>query len=259
MTNRILALLFLLSALASGQPNSVGKVAYVEGQVMILSYGSRVPRRVELGETIFRGDQVKTIHGKCQINITAGGILRLSPNTTMAFANKEWRDPYDPGVIVAKLQERWVENFRQLIGLDPDEPFRVRDDLDLSEYVSPPSPQVVAQRAKEDQERLAAAQRRGRPQAQQPAASTEEQLVAEYRSLLPAVLQAEKKPWHTRFEFIANATKQGTGYRVAYKTYCLIDKGPDMGKDYGCFEFDSVLDLGAIKTAVVDMRRRLGR
>jgi hypothetical protein len=258
MTKRILAALVLSAAVALGQPNSVGKVAYLEGQVLILSYGSRVPRPAELGETVFRGDQIKTIRGKCQVNITAGGILRLSPNTTMAFATKEWEDPLKLSVIARKLGNRWVENFRQLIGLDPDDPFHVRDDFSVSDYISPPPPQVVAQRAREDQERLAARQR-ARPPASQPAGNTEDQLVAEYRSLLPAVLQAEKKPWHTRFEFLANAVKTGTGYRVAYKTYCLIDKGPDAGKDYACYEFDSVLDLGTIKTALVDMRRRLGR
>jgi len=87
----------------------------------------------------------------------------------------------------------------------------------------------------------------------------EDDLVAQYRLLLPAVLQAEKKPWHTRFEFLANAVKTAKGYHVNYKTYCLIEQGPDKGKDHACYEFDGVLDLAAIKTAVADMKRRLGR
>jgi hypothetical protein len=115
----------------------------------------------------------------------------------------------------------------------------------------------VAQRAKEDQERLAADRRRAMPPPPVPAG--EDPAVAEYRSLLPAVLEAEKKPWHTRFEFLAIAVKTGAGYRVAYKTYCLIDKGPNAGKDYSCYELDTVLDMGAVKTAVADMKRRLGR
>lgn len=83
--------------------------------------------------------------------------------------------------------------------------------------------------------------------------------MAEYRSLLPLVLAANKKPWHTRINLIANAVRQGTGYRVNYQTYCLIEQGPDKGKDHMCFEYDNVLDLGGIKSAVADMRRQLGR
>jgi hypothetical protein len=82
--------------------------------------------------------------------------------------------------------------------------------------------------------------------------------VAEYRSLLPAVLEKNKKPWHTRINLIANAVKQGTGYRVNYQAYCLIEQGPDKGKDHMCFEYDNVLDLGGVKSAVADMRRQLG-
>ena len=89
---------------------------------------------------------------------------------------------------------------------------------------------------------------------------TEDQIVAEYRSLLPASLAANKKPWHTRFEIIANAVKVTPGeYRVNYKTYCIIEQGPDKGKDHACFENDSVLNLGQIKAAVGEMRKRLGR
>jgi hypothetical protein len=88
---------------------------------------------------------------------------------------------------------------------------------------------------------------------------SEDQIVAEYRSLLPVVLEKNKKPWHTRINLIANAVKQGNGYRVNYQAYCLIEQGPDKGKDYMCSEFDTVLDLGGIKSAVADMRRQLGR
>jgi hypothetical protein len=88
---------------------------------------------------------------------------------------------------------------------------------------------------------------------------TEDQIVAEYRSLLPAVLEKNKKPWHTRINIIANAVKQGSGYHVQYQAFCLIEQGPDKGKDYACSEFETVLDLGGIKAAVADMRRQLGR
>lgn len=89
--------------------------------------------------------------------------------------------------------------------------------------------------------------------------ASEGQIVAEYQSLLPAVLEKNKKPWHTRINLISNAVKQGNGYRVNYQAYCLIEQGPDKGKDYMCSEFDTVLDLGGLKSAVADMRRQLGR
>lgn len=88
---------------------------------------------------------------------------------------------------------------------------------------------------------------------------SEDQIVAEYRSLLPIVLEKNKKPWHTRVNLIANAVKQGNGYRVNYQAYCIIEQGPDKGKDYMCSEFDTVLDLGGIKATVADMKRQLGR
>jgi hypothetical protein len=89
--------------------------------------------------------------------------------------------------------------------------------------------------------------------------SSEEQLVAEYRMLLPLALEKNKKPWHTRVNLVANAVKQGSGYHVNYQAFCLIEQGPDKGKDYPCSEFETVLDLGGIKSAVADMKRQLGR
>jgi hypothetical protein len=219
-------------------------VAYAEGQVQILQYGSKVPVRAELGMALFRGDQIRTVNGKCQINITAGGILRLSTNTTMMFATKDEENQFRFSVIARKMQRRWMDNFRQLVGQAPEEMFLVRETG--PDIYDPPPPELVAQRSAEDTARLAA-----RP--------GEDPAVAEYRSLLPAVLQKEKKPWHTRTEFLANALKTGNGYRVAYKTYCLIEKGPDAGKDHPCYELDTVIDLGELKKAVADMKRRLGR
>ena len=88
---------------------------------------------------------------------------------------------------------------------------------------------------------------------------SEDQILSEYRALLPLVLEKNKKPWHTRINLIANAVKQGNGYRVNYQAYCLIEQGPDKGKDHMCSEFDTLLDLGGIKAAVADMKRQLGR
>lgn len=89
--------------------------------------------------------------------------------------------------------------------------------------------------------------------------ANDEQIVAEYRSLLPLLLQKNKKPWHTRINIVANAEQQGDKYHVNYQTYCLIETGPDTGKDHMCYEFETMLDLGGIKSAVADMKRQLGR
>ena len=89
--------------------------------------------------------------------------------------------------------------------------------------------------------------------------TSEEQIVAEYRSLLPLALEKNKKPWHTRTKIIANAVKQGNGYRVNYQAFCLIEQGSDKGKDYACSEFETVLDLAGIRAAVADMKRQLGK
>ncbi len=252
--SRAMLLLGLTGAALSGQ-SIIAKVAYVEGQVMILRYGSQTPERAELGTSVFRGDQIKTLNGKCQINLTSGGLIRVSPNTAMLFTTRDEEDQIKLSVMAKRaLRDQFLRNVRQVLRLDPEEPWRVRMLEGPGEEI-PPSPELTALRAREDQERLAAQQ----PRAPQPATSSEEQIVAEYRALLPAVMQAEKKPWHTRFEYIANAVKTGSGYRVAYKTYCVIETGPDKGKDYPCFEFDSVLDLAAIRQAVADMKKKLGR
>lgn len=89
--------------------------------------------------------------------------------------------------------------------------------------------------------------------------ASEDQIVAEYRSLLPLVIEKNKKPWHTRVNLVANAVKQGNGYRVNYQAFCLIEQGPDKGKDYMCSEFEKVLTLGDVRAAVADMKRELGR
>jgi hypothetical protein len=72
-------------------------------------------------------------------------------------------------------------------------------------------------------------------------------------------LEKNKKPWHTKIKIIANAVKQGSGYHVNYQAFCLIEQGPDHGKDYPCSEFETVLDLNGIKSAVADMKKQLGR
>jgi hypothetical protein len=68
------------------------KIAYVEGTVLIKKKGDDKLVPAQLGESLFYGDQVKTLGGKCQVNMTASGILRLSPNTTVLFPGEENRD-----------------------------------------------------------------------------------------------------------------------------------------------------------------------
>lgn len=76
---------------------------------------------------------------------------------------------------------------------------------------------------------------------------------------MPAALHAVRKRWGGRFEFLANAVKLGDGYRVAHKTYCHIERGPDTGKDYACFELYTVFDIEGVKTAAGEMKRWLRR
>lgn len=57
----------------------------------------------------------------------------------------------------------------------------------------------------------------------------------------------------------ANAVKRGSAYLVNYQTYCLIETGPDKGKDHACFEFNATLSAGELRSAVADFKRRLGR
>jgi hypothetical protein len=229
MMGRVLTILwFVAVGMAVGQVNRLAKVAYVEGQVEIIRSGSQSPERAEPGMTLFPGDLVQARSGKCTLNFTASGILRLSPGTSVLLPVP---DSSDKGSELLRMMVgKTGKNFRQLVGLDPNEVFEVRADRWESTI-----------------------------SASQSAGTIEDEAVAEYRALLPAVLQAERKPWHTRFEFIAIAVKTGTGYRVAYKTYCVIEKGPDAGKDYACYELDTVLDVGEVKKAVADMKRRMGR
>lgn len=91
-----------------------------------------------------------------------------------------------------------------------------------------------------------------------PSGTSEEQLVAEYRRLLPLALEKNKKPWHTRINLLANAVKQSSGYHVQYQAFCLIEQGPDKGKDYMCSDFETTLSLDGLRSAVNDMKRQLG-
>ena len=87
----------------------------------------------------------------------------------------------------------------------------------------------------------------------------ETDMLAEYRALLPRFLQATKSPWHTHIDLVANATPMnGDRFRVNWKTYCLIERGPDAGKDYMCFERDDALNMGQITQSVREFKKTLG-
>jgi len=93
-----------------------------------------------------------------------------------------------------------------------------------------------------------------------PPASTdraEADWVAEYRSLLPGALAVDKKPWQTKVEILSNAEQAKPGqYKVNYRFYCLVEQGPDKGKEYVCSEFEGMFDLEQVKSAVLAMRAR---
>lgn len=97
------------------------KIAYVEGTVMIKKKGDDKLVPAQLGESLFYGDQVKTLGGKCQVNMTASGILRLSPNTTVLFPAEENRN--DKISVMRMLKGKTEQNIENLW---TDEVFEVR-------------------------------------------------------------------------------------------------------------------------------------
>lgn len=98
------------------------KVAYVEGKVFIKrQQGEGGPEAAEVGTGLFRGDTIITKSGRCQINLAASGVLRLSANTTISFPVEE--NPGEKiGVIKMKEGKTW-SNIKQLA---KDEVFEVR-------------------------------------------------------------------------------------------------------------------------------------
>jgi len=164
--------------------------------------------------------------------VTLKGIVQ-GPYTIMA--RRQSCAPFESGLVNLKPRSSFDVSMR--CAQEPRNP-EAREEVERKSEINPRSPVASVPRTEK----------------------TEDQIVAEYRALLPASLAANKKPWHTRFEIIANASKVKPGeYRVNYKTYCVIEQGPDKGKDHACFENDSVLNLGQIRAAVAEMTKRLGR
>lgn len=96
-------------------------VAYVEGRVMVKRAGEEKPVPAELGMSLFYGDQIRTLAGKAQVNMTASGILRLSPNTTVLFPVEE--NTGEKISVVRMLEGKTWSNIKQL---SKDEVFEVR-------------------------------------------------------------------------------------------------------------------------------------
>lgn len=96
-------------------------IAYVDGRVMVKRAGEEKPVPAELGMSLFYGDQVRTLQGKAQVNMTASGILRLSPNTTVLFPAEE--NPGEKISVVRMLEGKTWTNIKQL---SKDEVFEVR-------------------------------------------------------------------------------------------------------------------------------------
>lgn len=91
---RALAALFAFAILFATGPEAgaitaPAAIAYVEGVVLVKRRGETQPVRAELGMSLFYGDQIRTLAGKCQVNMTASGILRMSTNTTVVFPEDE--------------------------------------------------------------------------------------------------------------------------------------------------------------------------
>ncbi len=123
----IAVLLLLAGAGIVWAVTAPAKVAFVEGQVEVLRNGSKTPVPAEVGMSLFYGDEVRTRKGKCQINFTATGILRLSPNTTVWFPTEENKG--DKVSVWNMLAGKSAKNARQAFGFEPDEVFEVRPSM----------------------------------------------------------------------------------------------------------------------------------
>lgn len=121
----LVAAVLFATAFAAARLNALtapAKIAFIEGQVKVLRNASTVPVDGEVGMSLFFGDQVKTLKtGKCQVNMTASGILRLSPSTTVLLPVEE--NTADKISVVRMLEGKTWSNIKQL---SKDEVFEVR-------------------------------------------------------------------------------------------------------------------------------------
>jgi hypothetical protein len=98
------------------------KIAYVEGKVYVNRLNAKKKMKAKVGMSIFYGDKVITKRrGRCQINMAASGILRLSQNTTVVFPLED--NSGDKISVVKMLQGKTWTNLQKLA---KDEVFEVR-------------------------------------------------------------------------------------------------------------------------------------
>jgi ribosomal protein L37AE/L43A len=113
------SLALLLSADPLWAIDAPAAIAYVEGAVRLKRKGEDKPIKAELGMSVFYGDTVYTAAGKCQINMTTSGILRLSTNTTVYFDDT----PKEKVTVMRMLKGKTWHNIQNLWN---DEVFEVR-------------------------------------------------------------------------------------------------------------------------------------
>lgn len=114
----------LLLAILTNEARAItppATIAYVEGIVLIKRKGAAKLEPAEIGMSVFRGDQIQTRAGKCQINMTGSGILRLSPNTAVLFP--EGDNEGDKISVLRMLKGKTARNIENLWN---DEVFEVR-------------------------------------------------------------------------------------------------------------------------------------
>ncbi len=98
------------------------KIAYTEGKVIVIRYQKTKPQTAKIGMSVFYGDTIKTLRkGRCQVNMAASGILRLSKNTTVTFPIESNKS--DKVSVIKMLQGKTWTNIKQLA---KDEVFEVR-------------------------------------------------------------------------------------------------------------------------------------
>lgn len=115
----VVAALVSLSARAETPP---AKIAYVEGKALVLRKGEKKPVPAELGMSLFYGDQVRVErNSKCQVNMTASGILRLSENTTLLLPEEASRE--NEITLRKMFVDPPIRNFKRLF---EDDVFEVR-------------------------------------------------------------------------------------------------------------------------------------
>jgi hypothetical protein len=121
---RAAAVLLALAVAAppGGAATAPAKIGQVEGRVLLLRKGEKNPVPAEMGMSVFPGDEVQTIGGKCLLNMTAAGILRMVPNMTVRLPERD--EPVGDEISIVRMAIGKVpDNVRRLL---EDDVFEVR-------------------------------------------------------------------------------------------------------------------------------------